>query len=100
MTWWRARIYEEILDWRPFDYFTERRTVRGSAGVVLTTELEPVDGSVRVVTRIRRSHGRERVGWLIAGRSFRRALERRYASLARLLPPRIPPTKRLPIASV
>ena len=95
----RASIYEEILDWRPFDYFTERRTVRGSVGVVLTTELEPIDGGVRVVTRIRRSHGRGRLGWLIAGRSFRRGLERRYASLARLMPTRIPPTKRLPIAA-
>jgi hypothetical protein len=73
--------------------------VRGSVGVVLTTELKPVDGGVRVVTRIRRSHGRERLGWLIAGRSFRRGLERRYASLARLMPTRIPPTKRLPIAA-
>jgi hypothetical protein len=27
----RTRIYEEILDWRPFEYFTQSRTPTGGA---------------------------------------------------------------------
>jgi uncharacterized protein YndB with AHSA1/START domain len=32
----RTRIYEEILDWRPFDYFTERVSLAGGTRVLLT----------------------------------------------------------------
>ena len=49
----RTKIYEEILDWRPFDYFTESRTPAGGARFLLTTTLTPADGgtSVRVLGR-------------------------------------------------
>src|SRR3989304_5475763 len=37
----RTTVYEEILDWRPFHYFTEGKTLPGPVRLVLTTELEP-----------------------------------------------------------
>jgi len=53
----RTRIYEEILDWRPFSYFTERRT-SGRGRHVLTTALEH-DSDGGTVVRVRgRSEGR------------------------------------------
>ncbi|HSE81200.1 MAG TPA: hypothetical protein VLA87_05815 [Gaiellaceae bacterium] len=53
----RTKIYEEVLDWRPFDYFTERISLPCGLRVVLTTVLEPADGVTRVVTRARRDEG-------------------------------------------
>jgi uncharacterized protein YndB with AHSA1/START domain len=47
----RREVYEEILDWRPFGYFTERRSLGRSASLVLTTVLEPHGDGTRVVTR-------------------------------------------------
>jgi uncharacterized protein YndB with AHSA1/START domain len=47
----RFRFYEEILDWQPFSYFTEARTVSRSARVVLTTELDGGESRTRVRTR-------------------------------------------------
>jgi len=34
-------VIEEILDWRPFDYFTDRTTMPGGITFIATTELEP-----------------------------------------------------------
>jgi uncharacterized protein YndB with AHSA1/START domain len=43
-------IVEEILDWRPFDYYTDRSTMQTPAGPVTfltTSELEPTaDGTI------------------------------------------------------
>ena len=47
---------EEILDWRPFDYFTIRTTVPEVASGLMTYELEPLD----VGTRVRIRFGRPR----------------------------------------
>ncbi|HSK17352.1 MAG TPA: DUF2652 domain-containing protein [Gaiellaceae bacterium] len=79
----RALVYEEILDWRPFDYFTERRTLVGSASLVLTTELEPVPGGTKVTTRGARDGGR--IAWLRSGPRFVRRLEGGYRRLAEAL---------------
>jgi class 3 adenylate cyclase len=95
----RTKIYEEILDWRPFDYFTERISLAGGLKVVLTTVLEPGGDATRVVTRARREEG-TRLAWLRAGRSLRRRLEARYARLAALAVTEIPEERRLPLAAV
>jgi len=95
----RSRIYEEILDWRPFDYFTERVSLPGGVRAVLTTALEPGDGQTRVVTRVRRDAGR-RVAWLAASRSLRRKLEARYGRLAGIVATQIPEERRLPLAAL
>jgi Protein of unknown function (DUF2652)/Polyketide cyclase / dehydrase and lipid transport len=92
----RTQIYEEILDWRPFDYFTERMSLSGGANVVLTTQLESEGGGTRVVTRVR-PDGRG-LGWLRQGPRLRRRLQSRYERLAALMPAQIPEDKRLPLA--
>jgi hypothetical protein len=93
----RTRIYEEILDWRPFDYFTERLALSGGVHALLTTALEPVGNGTKVVTHVRRDVG-TRLAWLTASRGLRRRLESRYARLAKLAPVQIPEDRRLPLA--
>ncbi|MEX2646953.1 MAG: DUF2652 domain-containing protein [Gaiellaceae bacterium] len=74
----RTKIYEEILDWRPFEYFTESRTPEGRARFLLTTSLTPTSGGTTVVVRGRPVEGR-------AGRREARRLARRFrADYARL----------------
>lgn len=93
----RAHIYEEILDWRPFDYFTERMSLKDGTSVVLTTQLEAERDGTRVITRVRPE--RRGLGWLRTRPRLRRRLEARYERLARLLPTQIPEDKRLPLAA-
>jgi uncharacterized protein YndB with AHSA1/START domain/catechol 2,3-dioxygenase-like lactoylglutathione lyase family enzyme len=56
----RTKIYEEILDWRPFEYFTESRTPAGGARFLLTTTLTPTDGGTAVRLLGRPDGGRAR----------------------------------------
>ena len=93
----RAKIYEEMLDWRPFDYFTERLSLPGGVRVVLTTALLPEADGTHVVTRVRRDGG-ARLAWLTAARRLRRRLDARYARLRDLAPVQIPEERRLPLA--
>ncbi|HEY2916377.1 MAG TPA: DUF2652 domain-containing protein [Candidatus Limnocylindrales bacterium] len=47
-------IVEEVLDWRPFDYFTQRSTIGTPAGpvrIIGTFELEPTASGTRVHVR-------------------------------------------------
>ena len=94
----RSKIYEEILDWRPFDYFSERVSLPGGVRVVQTTALESDAGGTRVVTRGRSESG-GRLRSASATRSLRRKLEGQYDRLARLLPSQIPEERRLPLAA-
>jgi hypothetical protein len=80
----RTRIYEEILDWRPFDYFTERRTLPGGARFVLTTSLDPEPGGGTIVRVRGRRDGGRRSGPLAARRLARR-LRLDHARLARVV---------------
>jgi uncharacterized protein YndB with AHSA1/START domain len=93
----RAKVYEEILDWRPFDYFTERLSLSSGAAVTLTTSLEPHGEVTRVVTSARRE-GSHSLTRLTAMRRFRRRLQARYERLAALVPTEIPENRRLPVA--
>jgi hypothetical protein len=93
----RTKIYEEILDWRPFEYFTERISLARGVSVVLTTALEPENEVTRVVTRAR-PDGSRRVAWIAAAPGLRRRLQARYRRLAALMPAQIPEGKRLPLA--
>jgi uncharacterized protein YndB with AHSA1/START domain len=94
----RTQIYEEILDWRPFDYFTERLTPSRGVRVVMTTSLEADADGTRVVTRVR-PDGVGRLSWLTAAPRLRRRLDERYQRLATLMPVHIPEEKRLPLAA-
>jgi hypothetical protein len=82
----RSSVYEEVLDWRPFHYFTERRTIAGRLGLVLTTELEATPDGTRVLVRGDRPQGRERLVWSAVGPGVRRGLERDLSRLAGLVP--------------
>jgi Protein of unknown function (DUF2652)/Polyketide cyclase / dehydrase and lipid transport len=92
----RTRIYEEILDWRPFDYFTERSSLPGGASVVLTTALEGNGEGTRVVTRGRPDRSR-RLPWRAGEPRFRRRLQARYGRLVALMPAQISNDRRLPL---
>jgi uncharacterized protein YndB with AHSA1/START domain len=81
----RSRFYDEILDWRPFDYFTEARSLPGSARMVLTTELDARAEGTRVRTRGARLDRRARAAWLLSGRSVRRDLREGYRRLGELI---------------
>jgi hypothetical protein len=94
----RTKIYEEIVDWRPFDYFTERMTLARGVRVLMTTSFEEDGGVTRVVSRVKHE-GAGRLAWLTAGPRLRRRLEDRYARLAKLLPAHIPSDKQLPLAA-
>jgi len=93
----RSKVYEEILDWRPFQYFTERKTFPGPVGLVVTTELEPAGEGTIVRTRGTRPAGKDRLVWLAVGRRTRRELELAYGRLAGLLEPRFSTATRLPV---
>ena len=57
-------ILEEVLDWRPFDYFTVRSTVQtpgGPVGIPNTFELEPTATGTRVSLRFQRPSSRDEV---------------------------------------
>ena len=50
----KDEIFEEILDWRPFDYYSIRSTIHtpgGDARIVNTTELEPTADGTRISLR-------------------------------------------------
>lgn len=94
----RTKIYEEILDWRPFEYFTERLSLPRGVRVVLTTSLLPEANGTHVLTRVRRDGG-PRLAWQTAARRLRQRLRARYARLAALAPIQIPEERRLPLAS-
>ena len=60
-------IVEEVLDWRPFDYFSVRSTMQtpgGPAQVVNTTELEPTTTGTRISLRFGRPPSAEAVALL------------------------------------
>jgi Protein of unknown function (DUF2652) len=95
----RTKIYEEILDWRPFEYVTERLVLPRGVRVVLTTALEQQSGATRVVTLARREQA-GRLAWATEGRRLRRRLEERYVRLVSLARTEIPAERRLPLAAV
>lgn len=80
----RTTIYEEILDWRPFRYFTETRTLPGGK-VVQTTELEEIDEGTRVRVRAKPAAEWSRLAGIATARARRKSLERSYAQLSKLL---------------
>ncbi|MGH2784181.1 MAG: DUF2652 domain-containing protein [Actinomycetota bacterium] len=41
-----STVYEEILDWKPYRYFTDRTTIMPGITLLFTEEFEPVDGGL------------------------------------------------------
>ena len=59
-------IFEEILDWRPYEYWTTRATMPGPGApkLVMTDALIPLpDGSTRVEVRVGKPRPRERAAF-------------------------------------
>jgi hypothetical protein len=77
----RTKIYEEILDWRPFEYFSESRTPSGGARFLLTTSLVPTDRGTAVSVLGRPDGGRPRP---FAARRLARRIRADYDRLAGL----------------
>ena len=75
---------EEILDWRPYDYWSNRSTINTPAGpihMLNTVELEPTVTGTTIhfryaAPRSRRSAPSCRAGWRRTRRSFGRAARR------------------------
>ncbi|MDR7418857.1 MAG: DUF2652 domain-containing protein [Armatimonadota bacterium] len=82
----RDTIIEEIVDWRPFEYFTVRATVPGFGPVTYMFDLVP-EGPATLFTfrldRIRRK--KQRAAWTTAGPAFRATGEQVVAGLVRLV---------------
>ena len=80
----RNRFYEEILDWQPFAYFTEARSLSRSQRVVLTTELDGDEERTRVRTR-GAFERRGRSSSVLARRRVVRSLRDGYRRLGELV---------------
>jgi uncharacterized protein YndB with AHSA1/START domain len=81
----RASVYEEILDWRPFRYFTERLSLPGGARIVVSTELLEEGDGTRVRVRGRApGPRRERLAWFVNRPRHLRRLRRSHERLATL----------------
>jgi hypothetical protein len=73
---------EEVLDWRPFDYFTLRNTMPGMGSWVTTEELKATDCGTHVTIRFQRPRAAKERAWLEQALP---TMQPRYeASLARL----------------
>lgn len=82
----RAAIVEEILDWRPFRYYTQRVAAPMMGSLVHTFEFRPTqDGSTEVRLRVQRVHGKQRVLWPLMRSSFSKSLQENAVRLRRLL---------------
>jgi uncharacterized protein YndB with AHSA1/START domain len=79
-------VFEEILDWRPFHYFTVRSTIPGLGAVTITSEFEPTDGGTRYRVRIEKIRARkQREQWEAMRAPFLVLLGEWYDRLADLL---------------
>ncbi len=82
----RSVILEEILDWRPFHYYTARITMPMIGPVVFTTEFVPLeDGTTEVRARAAALGGWRRVVWRAMTSSLRRSVHRDDERLDALL---------------
>jgi uncharacterized protein YndB with AHSA1/START domain len=73
---------EEILDWRPYDYFTLKNTMVGMGTWVTTEELAAADGGTHVTIRFQRPRAARERAWMEQAMPFMRPLYE--ASLVRL----------------
>jgi hypothetical protein len=84
----KTAIVEEILDWRPFRYFTLKRVMPGGLGPwMFTTELRPLgDDATEVRVRGERLVGlRRRVLWRLMRRSVTNHVEQEWQRLRQML---------------
>ena len=81
-------MLEEILDWRPFDYYTLRSNlgIPGIPPILFSFELEPITSQT---TRLRflaaRPPGAARLAWPLLARELRKSIQANARRLAELL---------------
>jgi hypothetical protein len=83
----KAAITHQILDWRPFRYYTYRTDIPVMGTFVCTDEITPLpDGRWRYAHRVRRDGAlRQRATYALFGRKQRAATREAAAKLERLL---------------
>lgn len=79
-------IHEEILDWHPFDYFTERFGPPGFTPAEATAQLSPAETGTRVTWRMRLPRGRKaREMWDAIGEQLTQSFQQSAARMRQLL---------------
>lgn len=87
-------VVEEVLDWRPFDYFTVRFVPAGFP-IDETVEFIPVDGGTRVTLRQKIPRSKKaREAWSMMREQYQAMMREAFASLAALLAQEAPTDER------
>ncbi len=82
----RGAMTEEILDWHPFHYFTQRLVMPMIGTWVQTFEFRPLgEGSTALRIRIQRLRGRQRLLWPLLRRSIAASMEENSDRLRTIL---------------
>lgn len=83
----KTAIVEEILDWRPFRYFTLERAMPLVGPWVFTTEFRPLgDDATEVLVRAERLTGiRRRAAWRLIRRGVMKYVEQEWERLREML---------------
>ena len=83
----RGAIQEEILDWRPFSYFTQRTIVPMIGALIQTYDFRPIDeNTTEVQIRIGQMRGRQRLLWPLVRRSLAKSMGKSTERLRGVLP--------------
>ncbi len=83
---------EEILDWRPFEYFTVESQIPGQLRFTSTTELAVGDGATHVTIRVRGSSPEDEQVMEAAGPEVLRLYEAAVVGLGELVAQEHPPS--------
>jgi uncharacterized protein YndB with AHSA1/START domain len=82
----QGAIHEEVLDWRPFDYFTERFGPPGLAPADATAQLSATDTGTRVTWRMRLPRARKaREMWQAMNDGLTQSFQQSAARMCELL---------------
>lgn len=86
----RDTLVEEVLDWRPFRYFTVRYAFPETGGVRWTYELEPTAEATTVRARAERLSGARGEAWSAMAPALEAHVESLFARLEALLASLVP----------
>lgn len=86
------RILEEILDWRPFRYYTVRYQTPGVGPWVWTVEFEPLEDGTLIRLRGDQLHGKQRLSWSLIRANMLGQLRAGQERLATVLAEQVHPS--------
>jgi hypothetical protein len=82
----RGSFTEEILDWHPFQYFTQRIDMPMLGSCIQTQEFKPIGTeATELRLRIQRLRGRQRLIWRLMQGMMSRGLQKNAEALTRVL---------------